>query len=117
MKARILKRINRFKKLFFLVAFLFANKALADTINIPNPLGTDSFYDLLDSITTAVIYLSAPIAIGAIVYSGYLYISSGGEEKELEKAKKVITWTIVGFIIILSAKGLILAIKSLFGVK
>ncbi len=111
--ANIAKKIK-----YLLISVFFCFRIVsAETIEIPNPTGKSNFYDFLNSITTAFIYLSAPIAIGAIIYSGYLYISSGGDESEVEKAKNVATWAIVGFIIVLISKGLVLAIKDLFGVK
>lgn len=39
------------------------------------------------------------IAVGSIVYSGYLYMSAGGEEARVEKAKKSLIYSIIGIII------------------
>ena len=39
------------------------------------------------------------IAVGSIVYSGYLYMSAGGEETRVEKAKKSLIYSIIGIII------------------
>ncbi len=107
----------RIKNLKYIAIIFLANKALAESVEVPNPLQAKDFYELLNSIADALIYLSAPVAVGAIIYAGYIYMSSAGEENEIERAKKILTWTIVGFGIILMSKGLILAIKDLFGVK
>jgi hypothetical protein len=40
----------------------------------------------------------------AIIYSGYLLLSAGGNEAEVTKAKTWILWTLVGAAIILGAQ-------------
>ena len=39
------------------------------------------------------------IAVGSIVFSGYLYMSAGGDEARLEKAKKSLIYSITGIIL------------------
>ena len=110
-----MKKIKAFNFLTVLYSFFIVKMAMAETIELPNPIQSDNFYDLLNSIANALIYLSGPIAAGAIIYAGYIYMSSGGDENEIEKAKNILTWTIIGFMIILTSKGLVLVIKNLLG--
>ena len=100
-----------------LTAYCFLPLAgLAAGVDIENPIGTNSFTELLNRIIDWAIYLSIPLAGGAIIYSAFQMMSSGGDEKELDKAKRTLQWAIIGFIIILVAKGLVLAIKSILGI-
>ncbi|MDD5031687.1 MAG: Ig-like domain-containing protein [Patescibacteria group bacterium] len=43
------------------------------------------------------------IAVGLIIYAGWLYMTAAGEEDKIEKAKKILTGAVIGLIIILSA--------------
>lgn len=59
-------------------------------------------------IIAAIIIRSALALIGTvfivlIVYAGFLYMTAGGEEGNIEKAKKLLYNSVVGLIIILSA--------------
>lgn len=39
-------------------------------------------------------------AVGAVIYSGIMYITSGGDSTQAENAKKNLTWAIIGTVII-----------------
>ena len=106
------KQIKKALLFFTLLSLPYYTKA--DVI-ITNPLGVNSFWDLLNVITTWLIYIGGPITTGAIIFSGFQYMSAGGDENKIKQAKNTLTYAIVGFIIILSAKGLALAIKDLLG--
>lgn len=40
------------------------------------------------------------LAVGAIIYSGIMYITSAGDATQAENAKKNLTWAIIGTVII-----------------
>ena len=41
-----------------------------------------------------------PIAIGYIIYSGMLFTTSSGDKEKVQKAKKALTYTIIGLILV-----------------
>ncbi len=43
------------------------------------------------------------IAVGIVLYGGFLYMTSGGEEDKINKAKKILINGVIGLVIILSA--------------
>lgn len=43
------------------------------------------------------------LAFIGIVYAGFLYVSSYAQEENIEKAKKILVWSIMGLILIFSA--------------
>lgn len=43
------------------------------------------------------------ICIGLIVYAGVLYLTAGGDDKHIEKAKKLLTNAAIGLILIVAA--------------
>ncbi len=46
------------------------------------------------------------IAVGLIMYAGFLWTTSGGEEEKISSAKKILTNALIGLAIILSAWGI-----------
>jgi len=56
-------------------------------------------------IQIALSFLGA-IAIGLIMYAGFLWTTSGGEEEKLERAKAILRDAVIGLVIILSAWGI-----------
>jgi Type IV secretion system pilin/Bacterial Ig-like domain/IPT/TIG domain len=46
------------------------------------------------------------VAIGLIIYGGYLWMTAAGNEEQIERAKKVLISAIIGLVIILSAFGI-----------
>lgn len=55
------------------------------------------------NIITFILEIAGPLAILAIIFAGFLYITSGGVPERTELAKGAITAAIVGFVIILIA--------------
>ena len=43
------------------------------------------------------------IAVVFIIYAGFLYVTSGGDDGNMEKAKKIILYAIIGILVILAA--------------
>src|SRR3989338_7714864 len=39
------------------------------------------------------------LAVMMIIYGGFLYVSSGGEQEKVDKAKKILLYAVVGIII------------------
>ena len=46
-----------------------------------------------------VIGLSALVAVGVLVYSGFLYITASGDEGKIEKATRGIAYAIIGLVL------------------
>lgn len=53
------------------------------------------------------------LAVLAIVYSGIMYITAGGDTAKAESARKNLTWAIIGLVIILLAEVIIQLVKSI----
>ena len=94
-----------------IIKILILNKVFA--AELPNPIGTTSFGELLDQILSYLIMIAVPIAGLAMVWSAFQMITSEGETEKIEKAKRTIRWAVIGLIIILFAKGLALVIKNI----
>lgn len=53
--------------------------------------------------TTYLYPIAAILAVVALVYAGFLYITAFGDEGKVESAKKILMWVVIGIIMILGA--------------
>ncbi|MFH1375500.1 MAG: hypothetical protein ABIH35_02410 [Patescibacteria group bacterium] len=49
----------------------------------------------------------ALIAMVALIYAGFLYVTAAGNDEQATKAKKIIIWVVIGIIVILLAYALV----------
>lgn len=83
------------------------------SVCIKNPLSSNSFSDLFDTIVNFVFTLSIPIAVLMVMYAGFILLSGGADPKKFSQARDMLVWTAVGFLIILLSKGLPFVIKDI----
>lgn len=83
--------------------------AMAETIEVPNPLEYDTVEELSDQIRTYLLLIVGGIAIIFIAIAGILYIIGGatGNDGMIEMGKKGVMGAIAGLVIILGAGMLI----------
>ena len=75
-----------------------------------NPLTSDSFEALVQSLANWVVGISIPIAAVFIIYSGFLFVTAGGNQAKVDAAKTTFYWTIIGAAIVVGAWALATAI-------
>lgn len=98
-----------------LPSFITAAHAAAQTVTFPNPLGgVNTISDLLNKIIDGLILFASPVVVVMFIYAGYLYLSSAEDPKNITKAKDTMLYTVLGYGIILIAKGIGLIIQSFF---
>jgi hypothetical protein len=122
MKLIIRKKVLIFSfSAFVLVQVFFVPSSLAiegnTTYNIPNPVNATSFETLVQAIAKWFVRIMVPIAAIIFLYAGFLFLTSGGDEEKVKKAKRAITYAIVGLVIVLIGAGFITLIKSILEVK
>ena len=75
----------------------FQNAGGGDIVNsLPAYCNTTGIYT---KIVSALYYLLGIAAVLAIIYGGYLYMTSRGNAAQAQKARTVLTWAIVGLAI------------------
>ena len=95
-------------------SFLFFNSREAFAITIDRTigatfnLGSASPVSIIISIINWALGLLALVAIIVCLYAGFLWLTSGGNERRLEKAKKILIEGLIGLLIILAAWGIVL---------
>ena len=77
-----------------------------------NPLKSASFGALVQSLANWVTAIAIPIAAMFIIYSGFLFVTAGGNEAKLKAAKTTFYWTIIGAAIVVGAWALAAAIVN-----
>jgi len=70
-----------------------------ETINIP----TTDASELLANGLNLVYFLAGTVAVIVIIIAGIMYVSSSGDAGRVTKAKNLLTYSIVGLVIILIA--------------
>ncbi len=84
-------------------------------IALENPLKQDNIWDAMNALLNFLTLIAFIIAPVLIIYSALLMIFATGDAVKINKAKAIITWTLVALAIILFAKGLPLVIKEAMG--
>lgn len=110
----------RIKKLIFgllLVVFIIPLTIQAQTVVLDPPTKHTELWQLIDDIIDFIFYLSMPIAAIMIIVAGYFFITAMGDPEKILRAKKMILWTLIGLLVIISAKGLIELLGKITGVK
>lgn len=64
------------------------------------------------SITNAVVSFVGPVAILMLIVGAIMYVTAGGEEERMNKAKRLLTATVIGIIMIFGAFALVSTILS-----
>lgn len=75
-----------------------------------NPLDSDTFEELVLALTQWVAAIALPIVVIFIIYSGYLFVTAGGNQSKIDAAKTTFYWTIIGAAIVVGAWALASAI-------
>jgi len=112
---------------FFVFLFLitvscaFANSNSSDNdsfdvepIEIPNPLGSQSFSDLINAIIGVIFRLSLWIAPIMFIIAGFFFITAAGEPTKIETAKKMVLWTLIGLLVVFSSYAIINLFRQIF---
>lgn len=126
----MLKKINRktFKYVLasLVVAVLvYAPMAHAAIVNCGNQdggLASDGchFSDLFASAINLINYFlsgAAVVAVGGVVYGGYLMVTSAGDSKKTGAGKKAVTNSMIGLAVILAAFLMVKSVFTILGYK
>jgi len=100
--------INK-QKIFSIASFCLLLPLVGFAANtvIANPLAYDTFNELIEHILNFVFMLAVVLVPLIIVYAGFLFMTSEGDVAKVGNAKKMITYAIVGLIVILLSKAII----------
>lgn len=93
-------------------AFLVSAQTNNSVVTLPNPLGsTGDFPTLIVKITEYIRNIIGGIAVLMFIWAGILYLTSGANPANVQKANKAVVYAIIGLGIALAGTGLIALIK------
>lgn len=90
--------------------FTNPNTGAAPAAAAPGTLG--------QNITTIINYflgILGLIAVAFLIYAGVLMVTAGGDEGQVEKARKIITYAVIGIVIILLSWTIVTFVTSALG--
>ncbi len=62
---------------------------------------------LLFKVTNIIAWFGGIIAVIMIVYAGFVYVTSGGEQGKIKSAKDIILYAVIGLVIIVVARTIV----------
>jgi len=80
---------------------------------MPNPPG--GVKQILENFLNWLLIILGLIALISFIVAGIIYLVSAGEEDTIEKAKRAMTWSIVGVIVALAGYVIVVAINTALG--
>ena len=107
--------------LFFIVGIVIipqlvsAQASLGLEVPTGTGLGTRDLKDLIVTIVNILLGFLGLIAVIVILYSGYRWLTAGGNEENVSVAKKVLINGVIGLVIILSAFGIVAFVINIMG--
>lgn len=94
---------------FFILEIGLAKLAFAQ---IENPLKFDTFGKIIQAVAGAIATVGITVAGIFIIYSGFLFVTSRGNEEQLKKAKTTFFWTMIGTLLVVGAWAIAAAINE-----
>ena len=109
-----------FLSLFLILGFVASANAACDPCPkgaFCNPLCAKSFEELLNIVVNIVFTISLAIAPILFILAGFYFVTAAGKPEQVETAKKMILWTVIGLIVIICSKGIINLFTEIMQVK
>lgn len=83
------------------------------TVEFPNPLGAETFDDLLNKLFPWLYILSVPVLSLLILYGAFLMVTSAGAEEKYNQGIKIIKYGVIGFILVLLSGAIAAFIRAI----
>ncbi len=107
--------------LLCVLAFLFLGAAMVNAqaiteVNFPNPLTSQTFGEFIEKIIDFIFIVAFVMGPLMIMIGAWYMVTAGGAAENIKKGKEIIKYVIIGLILLMLAKGIIMAINKAFGV-
>jgi hypothetical protein len=80
-----------------------------------SPLSSLTLEDLLENIISYIFVFATVITPLLIIIAGFYFVTSGGDLEKVNKAKRIIFYTLLGYAIVLFSRGLVSILKGILG--
>lgn len=93
------RSIVKYSTLLSILTFGFANvpQVLAATTSSAPPTIPD-LAPMIENVANIVLPFAAVVAVGMIVYGGYMWMTAGGDASRVKSAQGTLTWAVLGLI-------------------
>ena len=59
---------------------------------------------MIRDLTQIILTIGLPLAALMIIFSGFKFVTAGGNEEQIKKARQMFYWTIIGAAVIIGAR-------------
>lgn len=85
---------------------------------LQNPLASDNIVTLLNGIIDAIVtYIAPPIVAIIVIVGAFQILFAGGDEEKFKTGKKAIYYAVIGYAILLLARGIVFIIREILGIR
>ena len=85
-----------------------ASDSLKDSLTNTKLIG------LVVSFTNWILAALAVVAVVMVIYAGYLFITGGTNDKDIEKAKKILIYSVIGLVVAAVSYSVVSFVRSFF---
>ncbi len=103
------------KIISFLILLSLFFPLLASAIEIPNPLRYDTFGELIKAIMDFLFIIALILGPLLIIVGAFYIMTALGNPEKVKTGTKIIIYTLVGFLIIIIARGLVNTVLRIIG--
>ena len=96
-------------KFFWLTTSICAALVLAGAAQDPEEL---EMLRAFDAALTAMAFAAAGLCVFSIVWAGFVLMAEGSDQQGAGRAKRAVAGAVLGLVLVLSAKGVALALRS-----
>lgn len=86
-------------------------------VEFVNPITDDTLDKVINNLIDFVFTIALVVCPIVIIIGGFMFVTASGDPKKLETGKKIIFWALIGLAIAIMAKGIVILIRALLGVK
>lgn len=97
------------RRLFWPTTFTCAVLALIGAAQDPEEQG---MLEAFDAALTGMAYAAAGLCLFSIVWAGFVLMAEGTDQHGAGRARKAVAGAVLGLVLVLSAKGVALALRS-----
>jgi len=77
-----------------------------------DPLTGDG--SVLIKVTNVIAWFGGAIAVVMIIYASFTYVTSGGEQSKIKRAKDIILYAVVGLVVIVISRTIVIFVLNKF---
>ncbi|MDD4607261.1 MAG: hypothetical protein PHS07_02940 [Patescibacteria group bacterium] len=81
---------------FLIIPILAQTNASPSTVSISNPIPENDPKILVGKIIKAFLGFLGTIALVMVIYGGFMWMTSAGNETKIEKGKNTLLWAVIG---------------------